>query len=127
MHTLKALATAMILFCEMAYVVPDVICGSSEQPLCDYGLYSLFRKPLVYHTGIQKGQLHCPPKDARVCCPGGTIKWTSKNEVSDRRVAPIVMMKASNPDFCEMQHNYVKVVGPNKSQCHAAQEDRHHH
>ncbi|KAH9470357.1 hypothetical protein Pst134EA_007622 [Puccinia striiformis f. sp. tritici] len=104
MHTLKALATAMILLCEMAYVVPDVICGSSEQPLCDYGLYSLFRKPLVYHTGIQKGQLHCPPKDARVCCPGGTIKWTSKNE-----------------------HNYVKVVGPNKSQCHAAQEDRHHH
>ncbi|KAI9624930.1 hypothetical protein KEM48_008652 [Puccinia striiformis f. sp. tritici PST-130] len=58
MHASKAIATAIILCCEMAYVVPNIVCDSSNQPLCGHHKYKLFRKPLEYRT----------------------ITWNSKNE-----------------------------------------------
>ncbi|KAH9470356.1 hypothetical protein Pst134EA_007621 [Puccinia striiformis f. sp. tritici] len=94
MQILTALTTVMILYCELAYATPDVVCSSTEQGLCANPGATGFAEPQVIKRGKRYGTQYCAGSDSPACCPTGTITWTSSNH-----------------------GKYIKVVGLTRKKC----------
>ncbi|KAI7956671.1 hypothetical protein MJO28_003766 [Puccinia striiformis f. sp. tritici] len=117
MQILTALTTVMILYCELAYATPDVVCSSTEQGLCANPGATGFAEPQVIKRGKRYGTQYCAGSDSPACCPTGTITWTSSNHVSSFEELLLVMLKALNSDFRNLQGKYIKVVGLTRKKC----------
>ncbi|POW10784.1 hypothetical protein PSTT_05764 [Puccinia striiformis] len=118
---LIALTTVMILYCELAYATPDVVCSSTEQGLCAnqepqdvsplfWPMHTNCTTP-GHKKGKRLGTQYCAGSDSPACCPTGTITWTSANHLL------IVLLKALNSDFRNLQGKYIKVVGLTRKKC----------